>query len=366
MADLTANRPESRQGDTNSVLLPILAASIIDNVHFYAGGMAGLDANGRAVKASSTAAVQVPGVFRKEYDNTVSGHVIDAFSVEIVLGCVPMKIGAGADALTNANKFQDVYVIDDQTVGATNGGATPRLRAGYLVEVVGTFAFVMMGVANPNATSAVPAPIVGSAPTRARGVVIANQAALATFTVANNGITYVQNDIVLLTAQTTAAENGPYIVGVVAAGVAPLTRPDGWQTGDAIPAGFVIEVGAGNTLLPSSSWKAMVVAGKIVGTDDPKFYPRHVKATVTLAGNPAIYALGATEGLFLFSTTQSDVQVTLDTPAGTLGTWGVRAPVAGMTAGVSGIAAVTVRSTLDNGADATADTSTYRVNVTNW
>ncbi len=47
---------------------------------------------------------------------------------------------------------------------------------------------------------------------------------LAAFDVITDGVTLVQDDRVLLTEQTTASENGLYSVGVVAAGLAPLTR----------------------------------------------------------------------------------------------------------------------------------------------
>ena len=48
---------------------------------------------------------------------------------------------------------------------------------------------------------------------------------LAAASVIFDGVTLVENDRVLLTNQTTLSQNGLYQVGVVAAGIAPLTRP---------------------------------------------------------------------------------------------------------------------------------------------
>jgi hypothetical protein len=45
-----------------------------------------------------------------------------------------------------------------------------------------------------------------------------------------DGVTLIQGDRVLLTEQTDKSENGLYIVGIVAAGLAPLTRPTDFDT----------------------------------------------------------------------------------------------------------------------------------------
>lgn len=206
----------------------------------------------------------------------------------------------------------------------------------------------------------------------ARGVVTANVASLAAFTgvtggsAFDTGVTCVAGDVVLLVNQTTPAQNGVYVVGTVAAGTAPLTRHPEFAAALPIELGTVIQVGAEGTLYGGSMWKAMTTGVKVWNTDDPNFYPKTCQGTVTLAGNPAIKALGSTQGLWLFSTTLSTVQIALDTPAGTLGTWGYSCPVAGRTAGKVGTAAATIRSVLANGSDATSDTSTVGFLVTNW
>lgn len=87
-----------------------------------------------------------------------------------------------------------------------------------------------------------------------RGVVTANIASLAAFTVASNdGLTYVAGNVVLLVNQTTATQNGPYTVGTVGGGTAPLTRPPWWQTG-AVVSGPVIFLASEGTQGANSQW----------------------------------------------------------------------------------------------------------------
>lgn len=205
---------------------------------------------------------------------------------------------------------------------------------------------------------------VGAGPRCVRGVVTANVASLSAFTVAgNDGLTYAAGERVLLAGQTTAAQNGIYVVGTVAAGAAPLTRATDFAAAAAIVNGCVVEVSEG-TLWAGSSWKAMCTGAKVVATDDPLFYPRHVKATVTLA--TGVYALGATEGLFLFSTTKSKVLATYNTPDTITLSVALKCAVADRTAGKSGTAAATIKAVKADASTNTADVSTVDVLVTNW
>jgi hypothetical protein len=203
-----------------------------------------------------------------------------------------------------------------------------------------------------------------------RGVALANVADLNAFTVSNNGITYVAGDRILLAAQSTGAQNGVYVVGTVDAGAAPLTRAADMPTGYALPVGTVIEVGPEGTEYASSSWKATATTagGAVIGTNDPLFYPRVFKKTVTLAaGTYTIGAGGGSESLFLKSTTASMINISRNIAAGTLtGTVMYVAPVANRTAGIAGTAAVVVRSAVEAGTIQNQDESTLDVLITNW
>ena len=205
---------------------------------------------------------------------------------------------------------------------------------------------------------------VGAGPRCVRGVVTANVASLSAFTVAgNDGLTYAAGERVLLAGQTTAAQNGIYVVGTVGGGTAALTRATDFAASAAIVNGCVVEVSEG-TLWAGSSWKAMCTGAKVVATDDPLFYPRTVKATVTLASG--VYALGATEGLYLFSTTKSKVTATYNTPDTITLSVALKCAVADRTAGKSGTAAATVKAVKADASTNTADVSTVDVVVTNW
>lgn len=205
---------------------------------------------------------------------------------------------------------------------------------------------------------------IGEASYRARGVCFTNHS-LTAFTVATNtdGITYVAGDIVLLANQTTAAQCGLYVVGTVAT-TAPLTRIDTLPAGATYQNGCIVEVSEG-TIFAGSTWKSMATGAKVVGTDDPLFYPRVCKGILTLSSGT--YTLGSTEGLYLFSTTKSNIQMNFNTAGGTVSsTVGCRCTSAGRTAGKSGTGAATIIATVAAGTINSADNSTMDWLVTNW
>lgn len=197
-----------------------------------------------------------------------------------------------------------------------------------------------------------------------RGVVTANVASLSAFTVAgNDGLTYVEGERVLLAKQTTASQNGIYVVGAVAGGTAALTRATDFASGAAVKNGCVVEVSEG-TLWAGSSWKAMCTGSKVVGTDDPLFYPRSIHRTIALVSGTK--ALGAGDDIWLFSTTKSQVNITANTyNTGTL-TVMYGAPVASRTAGKGATGAVTINAQQSDGTTNTADVGTVDLLITNW
>jgi len=205
---------------------------------------------------------------------------------------------------------------------------------------------------------------------KARGACYATQSLTAfvgvTGGTAQDGVTYIAGDIVLLAAQTTAADCGLYVVGTVAVGVAPLTRLSSMAFGTTGQNGCTVEVSEG-TLWAGSTWKAMATTtgGFVVGTNDPVFYPRVCKNIITLASGT--YTLGSTEGLFLWSATRSGVQCMMNTPGGTLtSTLAYGSNSAGRTIGKSGAAALIVIARVAAGTIDTANSSTVDVLVTNW
>lgn len=289
----------------------------------------------------------------------------------------PFDNSSGVNEITNSHCGLECYAVNGNTLSLTDQGGTLS-PAGRIVEVDGDGKVFCNFPEQPydwalfSDAGATPEDI--AAPVRlARGVVVANVADLAAFTVANNGVTYTEGQRVLLAAQTTAAECGLYVVGEVTAGVAALTRAPDAPTGAHFPTGGVVMVGPGNTEYPNSSWKAMATTagGAIVGTNDPLFYPRQWRGTVTLASGTYTIGVGSTatpdEALFLFSTTDSTVQCTRDTVGGTVTTTIMYvAPVGSRVAGKPGTAAVEVRSAVAAGTILNTDNSTLSVDITNW
>lgn len=364
MTASTSDRSAPQYGTPDSVVpflisLPMAAATTI-----YAGTMAGADASGNAVGASASTAIRLAG---RAESQVVNSGAAGALRINVKPGVFAfVNSAAGVDLIAAANVFSYCYAADNQTVALTDGGGTRPIAGVIFPFDPNNPTAVQVGVgvgfsvpSNPNA----PSPG-GSVAFKARGAAFTNHS-LTAFTVATNtdGITYVAGDVVLLTAQTTAAENGPYVVGTVAT-TAPLTRPDWWVAGSAIAQGQVIQVGGEGTIFGGSEWKALCAKSKIVGTDDPVFYPRVCKGTVTLVAGTI--TLGSTQGLFLKSTTASSILITPNTANTTTSTVTYGAAVASRTAGVSGTAAAVLQARVAAGTINVADISTLDFLVTNW
>lgn len=135
-----------------------------------------------------------------------------------------------------------------------------------------------------NVIGAIPTPGSGTTPAsqiqKVRNVVITNVANLAAYTVAgaaNDDITNIAGDTILLINQTVAAQNGPYIVGAVVGGLAPLTRP-AWWTGTK-DIGLTLFTILAGTSYAGSVWNSMTatMGGTfVVDADSPNLYPYSV------------------------------------------------------------------------------------------
>ncbi len=203
----------------------------------------------------------------------------------------------------------------------------------------------------------------GSVYFQVRGAVLVNVPNLAAFVVAQNGVTFQAGDYVLLTKQTTAAQNGVYVVGTVS-GTAPLTRPSWWATGSTIVQGTEFIASGTQTLLPGVRWKCFAAKGAIVDTNDPLLYPNVVKGTATLIAGTA--TIGNSSGLFLKSATDTPIQLTRNTSGNTTDTITYQAPAANRTAGVTGTAEFVIIASVAAGTINVADTSTVDWLVTNF
>jgi hypothetical protein len=120
----------------------------------------------------------------------------------------------------------------------------------------------------------------------ARVAVIVNVPNLAAFdTLDTDGsVVLVQNDIVLLVAQTNPIQNGPYVVGSVVSGVTTLTRPSWWANGAVFQMGTEIILVDG-ARYNESVWRSFSANKTFtVGTNDPELWPLMYSVTGTLTG----------------------------------------------------------------------------------
>lgn len=126
MVALIADRPTPmRQGDEESH--PIKAATKV-----FAGGLVCLDANGWAAPGSSAVGLIARGRAERFVDNSTGAN--GDKSIRVRRGTFRWANSAAADAITRAEIGDPAYVVDDQTVAKTSGGAT-RSIAGTIRDV---------------------------------------------------------------------------------------------------------------------------------------------------------------------------------------------------------------------------------------
>jgi hypothetical protein len=230
---------------------------------------------------------------------------------------------AGDDAITASDYGRLVYAVDTNTLARTDGdtgGGPTRSPAGFfggfttkagvqtLVLVVpDDFETAIMMAQDLGGGGSV-SPSQESILHTARGVVLSNVADVAAFTVSGSGrdgLTYAEGEIVLLAAQTTGAQSGPYVVGEVTTGVAPLTRPAWWAAVSVQAMSSEFNINAG-TVFAGSKWYATVAGAITVDTTAPAFYPRIQKGVSSaMTGTPgAITVTGLwihTGGQFIYA-----------------------------------------------------------------
>lgn len=312
----------------------------------YAGALAGMGVSGPDIDSASatyTDVATVAGAFAQQVDTVWGARATTELDVELI-GQACKSVWDGRFALADA---------------------TTILPATYADTVTGLIAVVTAARAYMASISVSPTPIGSSF--RARNVVNGNIANLAAYTVASNAAVNdatlnVAGDIVLLVAQTTPAQNGLYVVGTVAAGVAPLTRLASMaSTLVFVTDAFNVAIGAG-TIFAHTEW--FNSAGGTIGTNDPAFFPRKVT-----------FSRGLTNGTFTFadipilSATKSNILISRTTANTSVATDGGYCPTvggaSGITPGALGTATVTIEACVLAGTINNADVSTLNVTVLN-
>jgi hypothetical protein len=98
----------------------------------YAGGIACASATGFATPGAVATTLVVLGRFEETVDNTPGAD--GALTVRIKRGVFRWLNSSAGDLIATANINAIAYIVDDQTVAKTNGGAT-RSAAGRIVDV---------------------------------------------------------------------------------------------------------------------------------------------------------------------------------------------------------------------------------------
>lgn len=117
---------------------PVAADAVI-----YTGGLLCLDASGNAVPGGTATDLTARGVCEERADNT--GGAAGDISAPSRAGVFNFKNSAGADEITRANIGDDAYIVDDETVAATDGTST-RSVAGEIVDVDSNGVWVKIGL----------------------------------------------------------------------------------------------------------------------------------------------------------------------------------------------------------------------------
>lgn len=132
MAALTAprNTPQSLGGQRS---IPLAA-----NAKVFAGGMVQVAASTFGVAAAAVAANTTVGRAEATVDN--AGGANGEKSVKVKVGIFRFANSAAADLVTRARIGKPVYVVDDQTVAATdNAGARPVAGNCFDVDAQGVW-----------------------------------------------------------------------------------------------------------------------------------------------------------------------------------------------------------------------------------
>ncbi len=101
------------------------------NVKINQGALVALDAAGYAIAAATATTLIAVGRAEESVDNT--GGADGAKLVNVTPGVFKFA-NSGSDAVVQAGTLKDCFIVDDETVAATNGTNT-RSRAGKVIQL---------------------------------------------------------------------------------------------------------------------------------------------------------------------------------------------------------------------------------------
>lgn len=130
-----ARRVKSRMGE-------IVSRPMAANSRIFQGALVCMLA-GVAVKGAIGLGLIADGIARETVDNT--GGAAGALRIEVQPGHYYFANSAAGDLIALADVGTDCFIVDDQTVAKTNGGAT-RSRAGKIIDVDASGVLVAVGI----------------------------------------------------------------------------------------------------------------------------------------------------------------------------------------------------------------------------
>jgi hypothetical protein len=138
MTALTADRDTSRR---EHVLrnFPVKGAAKI-----FAGSIVCLDATGFAVKGATSTTLKAVGRAEEQVDNTSGAD--GALRISVMPGVFRFANSSAGDLIALLDVESPCYLVDDQTVAKTTGGAT-RSQAGIVRDVDAGGVWVEIGLA---------------------------------------------------------------------------------------------------------------------------------------------------------------------------------------------------------------------------
>ncbi len=347
--------------DTVEALGAILEIGVAASTTMYEGTLGAVNASGYAVPASASSALTILGRVEDTVINTAAAGYGSAGALRARIRGGKFWFTCSGAGISSVGKM--AYVVFDNEVALTDSSGT-RPAAGMIVAYDAdsssrTYGKVCVEIGRPSLSDS------GSPPgsvldLSVDGVVTADVADLAAFAVGTNtdGLTHVEGNVVALVAQSTAAQNGLYLVGAVSSGTAALSRIGSLASGDTIAAGAVRFSVSGGTVFANTDWKN--TAAGTVGTNDPAFYPaRVVREAVLVAGTITI------SNIPILSATKSHVGITRKT-ANTTASTIMYVTNGAATPGALGTASVAVMAAVAAGTINNADISTLEVCITNF
>lgn len=127
MAALTSERDTKARGKLTPDNLPVEASTTI-----YAGALVCVNAAGYAVPGSTSTTLKAVGRAEETVDNSAGAQ--GAKTVELTIGKFKYANSSAGDLIAVAERYDDCYIVDDQTVAKTDGTST-RSVAGKIADI---------------------------------------------------------------------------------------------------------------------------------------------------------------------------------------------------------------------------------------